>query len=100
MTRLTNQPFTKRRRLAEAAALETSIDDSFMNKCPEILNNKRMIKKKNNKKTAKKTTWTCHVCGSAGPQSRARSSTRSYNYKDLRSVLHLILPVISLLDDE
>ena len=81
----TNQPFTKRRRLAEAAALETSMDDSFMNERPESLNKKMMIKKKNNKKTAKKTTWTCHVCKSAGPQSRARCACGKFIHKDCKT---------------
>ena len=82
---ITNQPFTKRRRLAEAAALETSMDDSFMNERPDSLKKKKMIKKKANKKTAKKTTWTCHVCGSAGPEARARCACGKFIHKECKT---------------
>ena len=59
----TNQHFSKKRRLAEAAALETSLDDSFMNDRPASLKKKRKTnKKKTTKKIVKRTTWQCHVC--------------------------------------
>ena len=78
-----NQPFSKKRRLAEAAALETSMDDSFMNDHPDSLDRKK--KKKTVKKTAKKTNWTCHVCGSADPQARARCACGKYIHKDCKT---------------
>ena len=82
-----HQPFSKKRRLAEAAALETSIEESFMNKQPEKKNKKKKTTKKAVKKTA--WTWTCHVCGSAGPQPRARSTCGKFIHKDFRGVLQL-----------
>ena len=74
-----HQPFSKKRRLAEAAALETSMEESFMNEQPE------KKKKKTTKKAVKKTAWTCHVCGSSGPQPRARCTCGKFIHKDCKT---------------
>ena len=76
-----NQPFSKKRRLAEAAALETSMEESFMNEHPE----KKKKKTKTIKTAAKKTSWTCHVCGSGGPEARARCTCGKYIHKDCKT---------------
>ena len=68
----TDQPkelFSRMRRLAESAALETLFDDSddsFMNDRTDSQNKKRKTYgKKTTKKMMKKTTWKCHICGPA-----------------------------------
>ena len=82
----TNQPFSKKRRLAEAAALETSLDDSFMNNRPASLKKKRKTtKKKTAKKIVKKTTLQCHVRGSATSQPRARCYCGKFIHKDCKT---------------
>ena len=55
------------------------MDDSFMNDHPDSLDRKKK------KKTVKKTNWTCHVCGSADPQARARCACGKYIHKDCKT---------------
>ena len=80
-----NQPFSKKRMLVEAAALETSMEDSFMNDHLDSLDRKKKTVRKTVKKTVKKTTWTCHMCGSADPQARARCACGKYIHKDCKT---------------